>query len=203
MGQSGPGKQNGEQWPTESQRHGCSWARSRHWYRRSSRTRPPRILASARWSTRSRCRSPTASATCRALARCQAFHMGTPVFPEGLPADGVCNKAPCAGNNSCTFKVVATTVTISSCARKCTGHKDTSSCVEWRRTGLTEAGTVGSSGCHGFGVSITYTGAPPLPNRSSCGTATVKDTITFYKANGNIAFELVFSYGCGQCPQAQ
>lgn len=131
------------------------------------------------------------------------FHMGTPVFPEGLPADGVCNKAPCAGSNSCTFKVVATTVTISACARKCTGHKDTSSCVEWRRTGLTEAGTVGSSGCHDFGVSITYTGAPPLPNRSSCGTATVKDTITFYKANGNIAFELVFSYGCGQCPQAQ
>lgn len=133
----------------------------------------------------------------------EAYDSSTPVFPEGLPEDGVCNKAPCAGDNTCTFQVVATTVTIAACARKCTGHKETSSCVRWKRTGLVEAGTVGSEGCHDFGVAVTYIGLPPGPNYSACGTPQVEDVITFYKSNGNVAFKLTFSYGCGSCPQSQ
>jgi hypothetical protein len=132
-----------------------------------------------------------------------AFDSTTPVFPDGVAAPGVCSAAPCTGNNQCTFKAVATTVTIAACARKCTGHEDTDPCVSWARRAFPEAGGVGSTGCHAFGGSVEYIAAAPGANHRSCGGANMEDTITFYKVDGTIAFKLVFTFSCGSCRAAR
>lgn len=127
----------------------------------------------------------------------------TPVFPEGLPEDGVCDKAPCTGDNKCEYKPIEVVVTIAACARKCTGHDDEDLCVRWTRPAFAPAQTVATSGCHNIGANIVYTGPAPSANLSSCGTAQMEDTITFYKKNGNVAAKLTFSFACGACPASQ
>jgi len=131
------------------------------------------------------------------------FDGTTPIFPEGLPAHGVCNASPCTGNNRCTFKAVAVTVTIAACARKCTGHEDADPCVSWVRRPFPEGGGVGSNGCHPIGASVSYIATPPGQNHSSCGGDLMEDTMTFKKADGTVAFKLVFSFQCGSCRNAR
>jgi hypothetical protein len=131
--------------------------------------------------------------------RVDAFSYSQPVVPEGLAENGVCNATSCTGNNRCTFKPIRTTFTITACARKCTGHDDADTGLEWKRTGVAEMGSVDTAGKLDFGSSTTITSGAPYAAHSQCGSGPFEETITFKRKDLQDAYKLVFTFGCGKC----
>lgn len=122
------------------------------------------------------------------------------VYPQGVPANGECRAGTCVGPNRCTYADMTVNVTISACARDCTGHKPNAPGVKWDRPPFPAGNAAGSSGTAAFGVVTPFASAKPTAlHAAECGTATMTDSITFYKANGNEAFKLEFKFACGSC----
>jgi hypothetical protein len=129
-----------------------------------------------------------------------AFSVSEPVFPDGIPADGVCTKNTCTGNNECTYKPIQVVLTIAACARTCTGHDEDEPDVNFRRTPDPTMGSVPSTGSVGFGQQQTFTsGTPSVGSPNLCGSGPFEESITFLKQDGQHAFKIVFQFGCGNC----
>ncbi|MFN6147412.1 MAG: hypothetical protein ACK5AL_13705 [Planctomycetota bacterium] len=108
--------------------------------------------------------------------------------------------APMQPSNRCTYADMTVDVTISACVRDCTDHDPSDTGVGWKRPAFPAGNAVESSGTALFGVATTFTSAKPTAlNAADCGTKTMTDSITFYKANGNVAFKLEFEFACGSC----
>lgn len=129
-----------------------------------------------------------------------AISVSMPVYPEGLPVNGDCLAGTCVGPNTCTYKNMQVNVTVAACARTCTGHDLGDAGVDWKRPAFAAGGATGSTGTAPFGQMTPFSSAKPTaPGTAECGTATMTDSITFYKANGNEAFKLEFQFACGSC----
>ncbi|MFN7671339.1 MAG: hypothetical protein ACK595_03955 [Planctomycetota bacterium] len=108
--------------------------------------------------------------------------------------------APMQPSNRCTYADMTVDVTISACVRDCTDHDPSDTGVGWKRPAFPAGNAVESSGTAPFAVATTVTSAAPTAlHAAECGIATMTDSITFYKANGNEAFKLEFEFACGSC----
>ena len=129
-----------------------------------------------------------------------AISASVAVYPEGLPVNGECRAGTCDGPNTCTYKDMQVNVTVAACARDCTEHDPGAAGVEWKRPEFSVGGAAGSSGVAPFGQVTLFSSAKPTAlGKADCGTATMTDSITFFHANGNVAFKLEFSFACGSC----
>jgi len=136
----------------------------------------------------------------------KAVSISVPVFVGGDPEPGVCTDEPCTNPKDCTYRNIQVSVTIASCARKCSGHGTDATHIGYGRTYSPPGGWSGTpaGGSVAIGGSESVTGLSPNNNGANfCGAGPYKDTLVFKKANGQTLAEVVFEFGCGKCKAAQ